>query len=80
MANVQITPEEFGRQLLGAKPVETKDQALARLAVEICASVNTSTTAAIEAGRKLIEAKALLRHGQWLPWLHKHVEMTERVA
>ena len=53
---------------------------LARLAVEIRASVNTSTTAAIEAGRKLIEAKALLRHGQWLPWLHKHVEMTERVA
>jgi protein gp37 len=53
---------------------------LARLAIEIHGSVNTSTRAAIRAGTKLCEAKALLPHGEWLPWLRKHVEMTERVA
>jgi protein gp37 len=84
MADAQITPEEFAagaRQLLrGTKQVETSAQVLARLAVEIRESVNTSTSAAIMAGTKLIEAKALLRHGEWLPWLRDHVEMSERVA
>jgi protein gp37 len=84
MAGTLITPEEFAagaRQLLGTKPApETNDQVLARLAVEIRASVSTSTADAIRAGHKLLEAKALVHHGEWLPWLHKHVEMTERVA
>ena len=59
---------------------ETCDQVLTRLAGEICLCVNTSTEAAIRAGTKLREAKALLKHGEWLPWLHERVEMTERVA
>ena len=32
------------------------------------------------AGELLIEAKALVRHGQWLPWLKDHVEISERTA
>ena len=59
---------------------ETCDQVLTRLAGEIRLCVNTSTEAAIRAGTKLREAKALLKHGEWLPWLHERVEMTERVA
>src|SRR4051794_24498843 len=35
---------------------------------------------AINAGRALIEAKALLRHGEWLPWLKEHVGFSERTA
>ncbi|MGY4411962.1 hypothetical protein ACVWW4_003698 [Bradyrhizobium sp. LB7.1] len=35
---------------------------------------------AITAGELLIEAKALLRHGQWLPWLNAHCALSERTA
>jgi Protein of unknown function (DUF3102) len=80
----EITPEEFAagarQSLHGGKAAETSDQVLARLATEIRASVTTSTAAAIEAGHKLIEAKTLLPHGEWLPWLRDRVEMSERVA
>jgi hypothetical protein len=33
---------------------------------------------AIEAGEKLIEAKALCRHGEWLAWLDKHCTVSDR--
>lgn len=36
--------------------------------------------AAIQAGAKLIEAKALLPHGEWLPWLRDHAAISERSA
>jgi Protein of unknown function (DUF3102) len=35
---------------------------------------------AINAGRLLIEAKAQLEHGQWLPWLQEHCQVSERTA
>ena len=35
---------------------------------------------ALEAGRQLIEAKALLPHGQWEPWLRDHVAISPRSA
>jgi hypothetical protein len=35
---------------------------------------------AINAGDLLIEAKAQLKHGQWLPWLSKHCQIPERTA
>jgi hypothetical protein len=35
---------------------------------------------AIEAGRLLIEAKAQVNHGGWLPWLEEHCELSERQA
>lgn len=35
---------------------------------------------AITAGELLIEAKALLKHGQWLPWLSAHCALSERTA
>jgi hypothetical protein len=34
----------------------------------------------IEAGRQLIEAKALLPHGEWLAWLRDHVGLSPRTA
>jgi hypothetical protein len=39
-----------------------------------------AAAAAIEAGHKLIEAKGLLRHGEWLPWLRSHVAISDRTA
>jgi hypothetical protein len=35
---------------------------------------------AIEAGERLLEAKAQLDHGKWLPWLKEHVDLSERTA
>lgn len=35
---------------------------------------------AIRAGELLIEAKAQLKHGQWLPWLREHCQLPERTA
>jgi len=37
-------------------------------------------THAINAGRLLIEAKAKLTHGRWLPWLSEHCRVPERTA
>lgn len=31
-------------------------------------------------GQRLIEAKALLPHGEWIPWLEEQVEFSERTA
>lgn len=36
--------------------------------------------AAIEIGKRLIEAKAQLKHGEWLPWLSEKVEFSEATA
>jgi hypothetical protein len=66
--------------LRGTNAAESRDQVLTRLAVEIRAKVSSSTADAIHAGHKLLEAKALLHHGEWLPWLGDRVEMSERVA
>jgi len=33
---------------------------------------------AVEAGRLLLQAKAQLRHGAWLPWLQAHCTLTVR--
>jgi hypothetical protein len=35
---------------------------------------------AVAAGKLLIEAKAQLKHGQWLPWLRDHCRIPERTA
>jgi len=44
------------------------------------AALKTSVGHAIAAGELLIEAKALLKHGQWLPWLADHCAISDRTA
>ncbi len=43
-------------------------------------AAKTAAERAIEAGHALIEAKALVRHGEWLPWLREHCALPERTA
>ena len=43
-------------------------------------AAKTAAERAIEAGNALIEAKALVKHGQWLPFLRDHCELPERTA
>ena len=43
-------------------------------------AAKTAAERAIEAGNALIEAKALVKHGEWLPFLRDHCEIPERTA
>ena len=43
---------------------------------EILAAKRAGGEAVITIGRGLIEAKALLSHGEWLPWLEERVEFS----
>ena len=43
-------------------------------------SAREAVAYAVEAGQLLIEAKAQVPHGQWLPWITEHCEMAERTA
>jgi Protein of unknown function (DUF3102) len=46
----------------------------------VAAALKDSVRHGIAAGELLIEAKAQLKHGEWLPWLRDHVEISERTA
>jgi hypothetical protein len=63
------------------------DNRLATLATEIQEaegrfrrSAQEAAAAMIEAGHKLLEAKALIAHGNWLPWLTEHAKLSQRTA
>ena len=43
-------------------------------------SLKSSVAHAMAAGDMLIEAKSLVKHGQWLPWLKDHCTISERTA
>jgi hypothetical protein len=43
-------------------------------------AAKTAAERAIAAGHALIEAKTLVAHGQWLPWLREHCALAERTA
>ena len=63
------------------------DNRLAVLAAEIrvahagvVAAATVAAERAIEAGTALTEAKELVPHGQWLPWLKEHCQLSVRTA
>ena len=43
-------------------------------------ALKSSVEHAMAAGDLLIEAKAQVKHGQWLPWLTEHCAMSDRTA
>ena len=47
---------------------------------EILDAKRTGGEAILTIGRCLIEAKGMLPHGEWLPWLTEQVELSERTA
>jgi hypothetical protein len=64
-----------------------KSNSLTDLAVRIrqeheasAGAIERGAQHAMNAGDLLIEAKAQLKHGQWLPWLRDHCSMSERTA
>lgn len=69
------------------KAIAKKDSELAGLARQANAEhracedgVRDGVCHALEAGRALTEAKAKVKHGEWLPWLAENFEGAERTA
>lgn len=59
-------------------PAETRD--IESITAEIIQLKQDAGNAILGIGQRLIEAKAMLPHGEWLPWLTERVEYSERVA
>lgn len=62
-----------GTDITGARDLET-------ITAEILTMKQTAGEAILGIGQRLIEAKAMLSHGEWLPWLTERVEFSERQA
>lgn len=61
-----------------AKPVEGRT--IETITDEILDAKRTGGEAILTIGRCLIEAKDMLPHGEWLPWLNERVELSERTV
>ena len=61
-----------------APPAEGRD--IETVTAEILDAKRRGGQAILDVGRGLIEAKGMLSHGEWLPWLEERVEFSERTA
>lgn len=57
-----------------------QDRDIETITAEILNAKRAGGEAILTIGRGLMEAKAMLSHGEWLPWLEERVEFTERAA
>ena len=63
---------------VSAVPASERD--IEAVTAEIIQLKQDAGNAIIGIGQRLIEAKAMLSHGDWLPWLEERVEFTDRTA
>ena len=61
-------------------PAIGTERGIETITEEIIFYKNVGGQAVIEIGRRLTEAKAQLKHGEWLPWLREKVEFSETSA
>ncbi len=68
--------------ILAGQEVKTppKPRDIAAITAEIIENKRRGGEAVLTIGRALNEAKALLSHGEWLPWLTEQAELSERAA
>ena len=64
---------ELASAASAARDIET-------ITAEILELKQTAGSAILNIGQRLIEAKEMLDHGEWLPWLEERVEFSERSA
>jgi hypothetical protein len=85
-ARLRAVLPHLGRGVTAMSPIALSNRlpALAREIARALADVRhhhaATVVSAIEAGAALAEAKALLPHGGWLPWLREHCGLSERTA
>lgn len=63
-----------------ASPAVSEARDIETITSEILGLKKTAGDAILAIGHRLIEAKSLLAHGEWLPWLTEQVEFSERSA
>ena len=63
-----------------ASPAVSEARDIETITSEILGLKKTAGEAILAIGHRLIEAKSLLAHGEWLPWLTEQVEFSERSA
>lgn len=61
-----------------AQPPQVRD--IETITAEILDAKRTGGEAILAIGKGLMEAKAMLSHGEWLPWLEERVEFSEKAA
>lgn len=70
----------LGRGPAAAPPPVERLRDIEAITAEILDAKRAGGEAILTIGRGLMEAKALLPHGEWLPWLEERVEFSEKAA
>jgi len=68
----------LAEHIQSAQPPQIRD--IEVITGEILDAKRAGGEAILTIGQRLIEAKALLSHGEWLPWLNEKCEFSERTA
>lgn len=71
---------DLGRLIAQTMAPPTEGRTIEVITGEILDAKRAGGEAILTIGRCLIEAKDMLRHGEWLPWLNEQVELSERTA
>lgn len=66
--------------IINPEQSELEVRSIETITTEILFFKQTAGMAILEIGKRLIEAKAQLPHGEWLPWLTEKVDFSERSA
>ena len=72
--------ERVDRATVSLEQVIPEARDIETITTEILDLKKTAGEAILAIGQRLIEAKELLSHGEWLPWLNEKVEFSERTA
>lgn len=70
----------LGKQLAKIPDPGVSSRNIESITAEILQLKQDAGNAILSIGQRLIEAKAMLPHGEWLPWLTEQVEFSERTA
>ena len=65
---------------MGGAKERTPEMIGAEIRMYVDAGRRITLLCGIEIGRRLVEAKEMLNHGEWLPWLKRETEFSERSA
>ena len=71
---------DLGRLIAQTMAPPAEGRTIEAITGEILDAKRAGGEAILTIGKCLIEAKEMLRHGEWLPWLNEQVELSERTA
>lgn len=75
-----MSKPDLGRIIAQTMAAPAEGRTIERVTADILEAKRAGGEAILTIGRCLIEAKDMLPHGDWLPWLNERVEFSERTA